>query len=194
MNNTIDKHIQQILKTIEELLVSRDYIIIGIDGKSGAGKTTLSNRLGSLCHSNIFHMDDFFLRPGQKTEERLKEVGGNVDYERFKREVIDGIISKNDFTYQIYDCKLMALTDFIKVEPKRINIIEGSYSMHPTLIEKYDYKIFLDIDYETQKDRILKRNGPSAFERFINEWIPKENTYFNEMKIKEKCDLVINAK
>ena len=24
-------------------------------------------------------------------------------------------------------------------------------------------------------------------QRFINEWIPKENEYFRKMKIKEKC-------
>ncbi|MDR7871692.1 MAG: AAA family ATPase [Tissierellaceae bacterium] len=194
MNSPINEDIQQILKSIEKLLESKDFIIIAIDGKSGSGKTTLANALSSLCDSNLFHMDDFFLRPELKTEERMKEIGGNVDYVRFKEEVIDGIYSREKFKYQIYDCKEMALTDYISVEPKRINIIEGSYSMHPTLIENYDYKIFLNLDYDTQKERILKRNDPSAYKRFIDEWIPKENIYFNEMKIKEKCDIVIYPK
>lgn len=30
-----------------------------------------------------FGLDDFFLRMEQRTPERLREVGGNVDYERF---------------------------------------------------------------------------------------------------------------
>ncbi len=29
------------------------------------------------------------------------------------------------------------------------------------------------------------------YERFINEWIPMEEKYFKELKIKEKCDLII---
>lgn len=33
--------------------------------------------------------DDFFLRPEQRTPERLAEPGGNLDRERMKSEVID---------------------------------------------------------------------------------------------------------
>ena len=39
-------------------------------------------------------MDDFFLRPEQRTEERLKEVGGNVDRERFLEEVARPLTNK----------------------------------------------------------------------------------------------------
>jgi hypothetical protein len=31
----------------------------------------------------LFHTDDFFLQPHQRTRERLESVGGNIDYERF---------------------------------------------------------------------------------------------------------------
>lgn len=188
------KDLQDILKSIESLLESNDLIIIAIDGKSGSGKTVLANHLKKLKDSNVFHMDDFFLSPELRTEERMKEIGGNVDYLRFKEEVIDGILSKNEFKYQIYDCKEMTITDYRKVKPKKINIVEGSYSMHPTLIDNYGYKIFLDIDDDIQRERILKRNGPLAYKRFIDEWIPKENIYFDEMKIKEQCDIVIMSK
>lgn len=194
MYRAINEDIQQILSSIELLLESKDIVIIAIDGKSGSGKTTLANTLSELHDSNVFHMDNFFLRPELKTQERMNEVGGNVDYQRFKRKVLKGILSQNDFMYQIYDCNEMALTDYIIVQPKNLNIVEGSYSMHPTLIESYDFKIFLDIDDETQKERILKRNGPISYKRFIDEWIPKENIYFKEMKIKEKSDLVICLK
>lgn len=189
-----NKNLQDMLQSIEPLLESKDLVIIAIDGKSGSGKTMLANHLSKLKDSNVFHMDDFFLRPELKTEERMKEIGGNVDYLRFKEEVIDGILSRNEFKYQVYDCKEMALTDYRKIKPKKLNIVEGSYSMHPTLIKNYDYKIFLDMDDEIQKKRILKRNGPVAYKRFIDKWIPKENIYFNEMRIKEKSDIVILSK
>lgn len=35
----------------------------------------------------LSHMDDFYLQGRQRTYERLNEVGGNVDYERFAKEV-----------------------------------------------------------------------------------------------------------
>lgn len=200
IHNKLDIHlelqlkmqIQKILHRIDSLLKANSIVIVAIDGKSGSGKTTLAEEIGKLYDANIFHMDDFFLRPELKTEERLKEIGGNVDYIRFKEEVINGLLSRSDFKYQVYDCKKMALTDYIYVKPKKLNIIEGSYSMHPTLIDNYHLKVFLDIDDETQRKRILKRNGEIAYKRFINEWIPKENQYFEEMKIREKCDFIIS--
>mgnify|MGYP000880625050 CR=1 FL=1 len=176
---------------IDALILSRDKINIAIDGMSGSGKTTFSNILRKLHDSNVFHMDDFFLRPELITKERLNEIGGNVDYLRFKQEVIKGILSNEQFTYQIYDCKSQTLKDSTTIQPKKINIIEGVYSMHPTLIDYYDLKLFMYTDDKTQSKRLLKRSGPLLYKRFINEWIPKESQYFNEMKIKEQSDIVI---
>ena len=176
---------------INELLKTHDNITIAIDGKSGSGKSTLSKLLSKVYDCNIFHIDDFFLTPDLKVEARLQEVGGNFDYARFKQEVIYGLRSGVEFQYQIYDCKQFAFTDVVAVRPKKLNIIEGVYSMHPTLIADYNLKVFLDIEDDKQSSRILKRNGVFMYEKFIKEWIPKENLYFKEMNIKEQSDIVI---
>jgi uridine kinase len=175
---------------IDSLMKSKDRIKVAIEGNSGAGKSTLASLIGNVYECNIFHMDDFFLTPELKTEERLKEVGGNVDYVRFKHEVINGINSGREFQYHKYDCKQKILGEPIPVTPHKLNIIEGSYSMHPTLIDNYDLKIFLHINEEEQSSRILKRNGASMLERFLCEWIPLENQYFKELNIEEQSDLV----
>lgn len=172
---------------------TKERITIAIDGNSGAGKTTLAEMMGTLYDCNIFSMDSFFLPPEMKTEERLNEVGGNVDYLRFKEEVIKGIQSGLEFQYRAYDCKTMTFKEPLTVRPKQVNIIEGSYSMHPRLINNYDIKVFLHIDKEEQSQRILLRNGATMHERFINEWIPLENRYFKELAIKEQCDFVFHG-
>lgn len=181
--------LEQTSLKIDELAEKEDQLILAIDGRSGAGKSTLAKLLNDIYDSNLFHMDDFFLPLELRTEERLEEVGGNVDYIRFKREVINKLLLKEDFQYRIFDCKHMKETDTIAIKPKRINIVEGCYSLHPSLVENYDLKIFLDIDDRKQEARILKRNGPLMLEKFIKEWIPKENIYFQKMGIKEKSDL-----
>jgi len=177
---------------IDSLMKSKDRVTVAIDGNSGAGKSTLASLIGNVYECNIFHMDDFFLTPELKTEERLREVGGNVDYVRFKHEVIDGINSGREFQYHKYDCKQRILVGLIPVSPQKLNIIEGSYSMHPTLIENYDLKIFLSIDEKKQISRILKRNGAAMLKRFLCEWIPMENRYFKELNIKGLSDLVFS--
>lgn len=166
---------------------------VAIEGNSGAGKTSLAALLREVYDCNVFHMDHFFLTPDLRTQERLNEAGGNVDYVRFKKEVINGLKSGKEFSYQIYDCSKGSLDQTVNVIPKTLNIIEGSYSMHPTLAESYDLKIFLSIDAKEQSRRILERNGPFMHEKFLSLWIPLENRYFSELDIVSKCDIVISV-
>ena len=63
-------------------------------------------------------------------------------------------------------------------------IIEGSYSHHPYFGDAYDLRVFLEVTPPEQRNRILKRNGEFMLERFVNEWIPKENAYFEKFGIK----------
>ena len=138
-------------------------------------------------------MDDYFLTPDLRTPERLAETGGNVDSLRFKKEILDGIASGIKFEYRSYDCEEMRLKPPVTVIPKRLNIIEGSYSMHPIFSEQYHMKVFLSVSVTEQRKRIEKRNDPEMQERFFTEWIPMEDRYFLEMNIRNKCDIVIEG-
>jgi len=181
----------EILDKIDSLLQKRSSIIVAIDGNSGAGKSSLSDWIEKQRDCNVFHMDHFFLTPELRTRERLSEIGGNVDYERFRDEVAAGLLSGREFSYRIFDCGKMAFEDeTVRVIPKKLNIVEGVYSMHPTLIDIYDLKIFLGISREEQNRRLLERSGPELYEKFQNIWIPMEDRYFEAFKIKEKSDLI----
>lgn len=184
----------EVFERIDRLLKNseKESLLVAVEGKCGSGKSYLARLLAGVYQCNVIHMDDFFLRPEQKTEERLLEVGGNVDYERFFKEVLRPIQDgKEVFEYQRYNCMQQRLTDSVKVYKKRLNIAEGSYSCHPYFGECYDLKIFLDLDDELQKKRILERNGAYMLSRFVGEWIPKENDYFKKFDIKEKCHIHI---
>jgi len=181
-----------LIEKINRLLESKDQVLIAIDGHSGAGKSSLAKFLSQRFDCNIFHMDDFFLREEQRTTERLNEPGGNVDYERFLEEVLKPLKKKEAFQYRVFDCQTMNFGDVKQVQAKKFNIIEGSYSQHPTLVSQYDLKVFLDIIAEEQSNRILHRNGTFMHKRFIDEWIPQENTYFKAFSIKEKSNIVLS--
>ena len=84
-----------------------------------------------------------------------------------------------------------AMERTVRVTPKKLNIVEGSYSMHPTLADHYDLRVFLTVEAEEQSRRILRRNRPAMHNRFMEEWVPMENRYFREFGIASKCDIVI---
>lgn len=182
--------IEQLRHRIEELLQEKDRILIAIDGSCAAGKSTLAALLAAEYNCNLFHMDDFFLRPEQRTEERLAQPGGNVDYERFAAEVLQPLKRGVPFFYRPYDCSTGTLKEPVAAEPQRINVIEGSYSHHPYFHAPYDLTVFLTVDPQVRQQRIQAR---PAFlqERFFQEWIPMEQRYFDAFSIAEKADMVV---
>ena len=56
---------------IETLLAERDCVFVAIDGPCTSGKTTFAAMLNRRFGGNVLHMDDFFLRPEQRTPERF---------------------------------------------------------------------------------------------------------------------------
>lgn len=172
---------------------SKKPFLIAIDGRCAAGKTTFANNLKQEFNCNIIHMDHFFLRTEQRTKERYEEPGGNIDRKRLIDEVMIPLIQGLPFSYQVFDCKLMTLSEKIHIEPKAVTIIEGSYSCHPCLKDYYDLRVFLNIDKERQINRIIQRNGIESAEIFRNKWIPLEERYFEAYDVMSCCDLVVEA-
>lgn len=161
-------------------------VLVAIDGQCASGKTTLAALVQQVYDCNVFHMDDFFLTPQLRTPDRLAEVGGNVDYERFRQQVLEPLQRGADIRYQVYDCSQQKLTTWAEAPAKRLNLIEGAYSCHPYFGPCYHLTYCLTIEAEEQQRRILKRNGEAMLKRFVEEWIPKENAYLEQFGIREE--------
>lgn len=165
---------------------------LAVEGGSASGKTTLSNMLLHIYDCTVFHMDDFFLRPEQRCEERFAQIGGNIDRERFLQEVLEPLSKGETVNYRKFDCSTMSISNAIQVIPKKLTVIEGVYSMHPKFEEYYDFSVYLNISSQLQNQRINKRNSPEFAKRFFEEWIPLENVYFDKTKIIQRCSMKID--
>ena len=186
--------LSEVLERIEQGMSNtekRPYVV-AIDGMSGSGKTTLAEQLHEYYpQANFFHMDDYFLQPHQRTEERLAEVGGNVDYERFREEIISHLEDREGLKYRVYDCGSQTLGEEILASWSPLVIVEGVYSQHPYFGDVYDLRIFCEVSEEEQLARIRERNGEEMLKCFVDEWIPKENAYFEKYRVKEESGLVL---
>ena len=175
-----------------DLCLRRENPVICIDGRAASGKTTAAALLAPVIGAQVIHMDDFFLPLDLRSPARYAEDGGNVHYERFYDEVIRGIASGAPFTYRIFDCNVMDYRGTNTVDPAKPILIEGSYSMHPYFGNACDLRIFSDIDPEIQRARVRVRNGEEKLVRFVNEWIPMEEQYFDAYNIRSTCDVLLN--
>jgi uridine kinase len=170
-------------------LAEQDTVLIAVDGMAASGKTTLCALLEELFACSAVHMDDFFLPGALRTPARLRQPGGNVHYERFAVQV-SPFLKKSAFTYAPFDCRRMDYAAPVAVPRSRLTVVEGAYSLHPELHAPYDLRVFLKLDGQEQKKRVLARNGTELGRRFLEEWIPMENAYFEAFGIPQSCDLI----
>ena len=177
---------------VERLLAEGRCAFVAIDGPCASGKTVFDASLHERFGGNVLHMDDFFLRPEQRTPERFAEPGGNVDRERFEAEVLKPLAAGKAVRYRPWDCHTGDFATSRSVEPAALTVVEGSYSMHPALRGYYDLTMCLIVDPSERLRRLEARN-PRMLQRFIDEWIPLENRYFESTNTQGSADLLVDT-
>ena len=185
--------LEMIARRAELLLAERVPVLVAIDGCCGSGKTTLAAALAERLTAEVLHMDDFYLRPEQRSPARYRTPGENVDHERFLAEVLLPLRKGEPALLRRFDCRSFTLQPPVEIPPAEIYLIEGSYSLHRELRELYDLRVFLTVDPDEQLRRITKRNGPEKAEEFRTRWIPLENLYFADLPVPELCDFVFKT-
>jgi uridine kinase len=174
--------------------IQKNPLLIAIDGRCAAGKSTLAALLNAVYgdECNVLTMDEFFLRPEQRTAERLSNPGENVDHERFLSEVLVPLSEGRGFNYRPFDCQRMDFAAPVAIQPRKIAVVEGSYSLHPALARYYDIKVFMDVEKDEQMRRLRLRESESSVKMFESQWIPLEEGYFEACQIREQCDLAFD--
>lgn len=165
-------------------------LIIAIDGRCAAGKTTLAQRLSAALDAPVVHMDDFYLPFPARTPERLAQPGGNFDRERFLAQVCEPLARGESFRYGVFDCSRGVISEERHIPRADVVIIEGAYSLHPELQGLYGLRIFCGIDRETQLMRLRSRESEESFRQFVERWIPMEEKYLSAFDIKSLCDVI----
>ena len=182
-----------ILKAVYEKMNQKENgpLVLVIDGRAASGKSTMGEQLKAILGADLIHMDDFFLPPALRSPERFGAPGGNVHYERFAEEVLPYVALEDAFSYRIFDCSQMDYNGCATVTNSKVRIVEGSYSMHPAFGDYGDLRVFSQIDPKEQMQRIRIRNGERLAARFEKEWIPMEEMYFDQCKVRESADIIL---
>ena len=181
-----------LFKFIEQPLKFERRVVLGIDGRCGAGKTTLAKIITKVYGGDFISTDDFYLPFELRTTERMQIPGGHINYERFIMQVIDPIkAGHTTLEYENFNCFTNTATPLVKNLNSKVIVIEGSYSLHPYVRELYSLSTFLDIPDALQQERILKRNGPEKLKMFKDMWIPFEDNYRKAYDVDKYCNINI---
>ncbi len=167
--------------------------LVAVDGRCGSGKSYLSRCLKDVFHCPIVPMDDFFLPPVWRTRERLDTPGENIHHERFLQEVLQPLSKGEPAAYRPFDCTRGEYGDPVLVPAAPLVVIEGSYALHPNLVSYYDLCFFVTCSKTEQLRRLRKRETEDSFARFVQQWIPLEERYFDAFAISSSCHSVIDT-
>lgn len=173
--------------------------LVAIDGPCASGKTVLAQELIKQLENiyrlrvSLIEMDHFFLLPALRTEARFEEPGGNIHYERFQEEVIRPLEVRKLPVYRVFDCSVMDYVNNVTIKDSDVIIVEGVYSHHPLWQNSIDLRIFCQAELDERLLRIADRDGQDKLKRFINEWIPMEDKYFNTFRINEHSDIIFQS-
>lgn len=201
----------EIFSIIEKCCRSLDEdknIVIGVNGIDNSGKTTFSKSLSDYLKSRdhgteIISLDDFhnpeeIRRKGDYPVDAYYEKAFGI--ERVIDEILDPI-RKNQKVHKeleilnlskdIYDLKKEYY-----VNKNDIVIIEGVLLYRKPLETYIDYKIYLDINYETMMKRAKIRDEnrftENTIKRYKRKYIPVQKKYIKEDNPKLKSDIIID--
>ena len=204
-----DKNRIQIFSRIEqEISAYKKPVIVGINGVDGSGKTEFAlgfeNYLKSRgLHTLLIHGDNFANPSAVNLDDNspYTYLDGNYNYEklysllsrvRMEPQNIEldlFVVNENEFT-------MRKVKKMFSVDNETIIIVEGVLLYRPPIDSLFDYKVFLDIDFEEVLRRVAVRDipkyGESFIQRYHSRYIPAEKMYIDKFNPKANCNLVVD--
>ena len=192
-------------------------IIVGIEGYSGTGKSTLLGML-QKADTNILpvHRDDFLIDRDEwnKVFSNASNKSSALEYVAVDTQEMIDLAEEYKKSNKLYNCLLRADESASNLSGKKnvlctydfsknIMIIEGVFLFHPKLHDHiFDYRIVLDTDQEAADERRRRREMAKWGDKYFPDTHP--DSYFRLLKIAynnylekynpcERADLIVRV-
>ncbi len=185
---------------------------VGIDGARASGKTSLANELEKelkLFNRQIIQIssDDFRNPKAIRYRKGRNSAEGYYHDSCNDRLLIEKVLQplgpggdlsykKASFNFQT-DSEVHSPTEYAKKDA--IILVHGVFLLRPELVPYWDFKIFLDSNFQITLERAIKRDGyylgseKEIVLQYNERYIPGMKIYFKESHPAEVADLVIDT-
>ena len=168
-------------------------LVVAIDGRSGAGKTTIAQELAERLDATIISGDDFF-SGGVKVRTDSPEILAEncIDW-RTVRTVIKNLVDSGQARYQVFDwekfdgsCKEKKTV----LSNNKALILEGVYSARPELRDIIDVTILVRLSETERMNRLVARE--KVISRWEKQWHRAEDWYFSTLVSESDFDYLVS--
>ena len=176
----------QIAAAVSERAPVNGIRIVGVDGRSGAGKSFLASRLSSLLSAPIIEIDDF------------------VSWEcfagwwpRFDEQVLSPLLAGRDATYQARDWTDWYGSTLGSWKTQRWSptvILEGVTCTRRETVGRLAYTIWVEAPANMRLARGMARdtNFPGK-ENLWKQWMHEENEFFTADKTRDRAHQIVDT-
>jgi uridine kinase len=182
------------LALIERARRGRTCIVVGVDGRSGTGKSTWAAALAGALRGTLIDGDSFYAGgTGVRREPPPERVALCLDRPK-QRHVIERLragasVEYRPFDWLAFDGSLGPAQ--VHRSSNGIVVLDGVYACHPGLEPLVDVKILLVATDETRAARLQAREGTVG--RWEHQWHEAEDWYYRHVMPVERFDLVVDA-
>ena len=200
----------KILKIANELLKQfskqRRPFIVALDGLSGAGKTTLVQKLEQElsahgCKVMIFHIDDHIVEREKRYntghEEWYEFYSLQWDVEWLRVKLFESLHNNvGEITLPYYDKTSNSYsTKKTVIETDSIVLIEGIFLQRKEWRKYFDFVVYLDCTREKRYERLLSRDTyigdkQAILDKYNRRYWPGEDYYLNVENPLDKADMI----
>lgn len=193
---------------LQELVVGRTSpLFVGLDGRSGAGKSTVAAELTRLLAAGaggpvtVIEGDQFYGGGSAATWDgrtAAEKVDGVIDWRR-QRLVLEALRTSGLAEWRPFDwdsddwdadeIPLSRQSILISVAP--IVVLEGAYSCRPELHDLLDLRALLEIPRDIRRARLLDREGEEYRADWEGRWSAAEDHYFGTVMPPDRFDIVL---
>ncbi len=179
-------------------------VVVAIDGGSGAGKTTIAEKLTRLTEIALVPLDDFYQTvipesewPHKTVEQRLNGV---FDWSRVRSEALEPLRAGKPGRWHAFDFigglgkegTYSLKKEATEVAPAPTILVEGAYSASPPLRDLIDLAVLVDLHSKMRHLRTAARGDNAEFlAKWHAIWDAVETHYFQHVCSPESFDLVI---
>lgn len=175
-------------------------IVVALDGRSGAGKTSLATDVASNVDAAVVHGDDFYrdmLDVDRRALSPVQGVDRYFDHQRLRQEALEPLVRRQAARFGCFNWMEGAgLTRPVTVEARDIVVVEGVYSARPEFDDLLDLKVLVEVSDHIRehrrraRPRTVSREDPQSWD---TRWEAAERVYFDTIRPRTAFDLIVTG-